>query len=168
MNMNHYNCLVFLYSLCCSALILVFSSCSVEREQIKDISGMYCASAYGNEFSEYTILRIKEDSIQMEVIIPTVGQNTYYGEGVITKRTKQKIKFKFTPRNNPYLESLGIYDLDDHYYLKGLQKGKIMLCYRCKGKILKTILHTGYCDCLVKEEYIESYILKTRKNHIPL
>ena len=170
--MNHFYSLTFLHSLCCSALFLFFSSCTVEREQSKDISGLYCASAHGNEFSEYTILQIKKDSIQMEVIIPTVGQTTYYGKGVITKRTKQKIKFEFTSRNNPYLESFCIYDLDGHYYLKNLQEGEIMLCHLYKGKIFRTILRKEHCNCLINEEdnveFIESYILRTRKNHIPL
>jgi hypothetical protein len=134
------------------------------QKPCKDMNGIYCASAHGDEFSEYTILQIKDDSVQLEVIIPTVGLITYYGKGVITKRTKQKIEFEFTRRNDPHLESCCIYDLEEnnHYYLKDWQEGEIMLCQRYKGKVYRTILHTEHCNCLIKEGQIGSFILKTR------
>lgn len=161
--MDHYKNLRFYYiSLWGFWLSMLLTGCSVQREGLDEVNGMYCVAKSNKEFNSYTIIRIEQNNIALERIYTTVGQITYYGEGVIIKKNKRKLRIKFVPsfdsdRGKQYY----IQNFEGRLYLKILPNNRILLVDSYNGKISRTILYTNQCDCITNE--VESFILGTRK-----
>ena len=144
----------------CLSMLLV--SCSVQRGKLSQLNGIYCASESGREFNFYTIIRIEQKNVALERIYTTVGQITYYGEGVITKRTKRKAKIKLdTCFNSEVGEQYYINNWEGRFYLKFLPNNTILLVDSYNGRNYRTIFHTDQCTCITHD--VESFILGTRK-----
>lgn len=161
--MDHYKNLKFyhinLWGFCLSML---FAGCSVQQAKLGELNGIYCVAKSNKEFNSYTIIRIEESNIALERIYTTVGQITYYGEGVITKRNKRKVRIKFVPyfdcdRGKQYYTQ----NWEGRFYLKILPNSRILLVDSYNGKISRTIFYTNQCDCITND--VESFILGTRK-----
>ncbi len=156
-NMKSYH--INLWGFCLSILL---TSCSVQRAEVGELNGIYCVEESRKEFNYSTIIRIEQDNIVLERIYKTVGQITYYGEGVITKRNKCKVKIKFVPYFDHDMEKeYYMHNLEGRFYLKILPDNRILLVDSYNGKISRTILYTNQCDCITNE--VESFILGTRK-----
>lgn len=146
---------------------MLLVGCSVQRGELCQFNGIYCASESNKEFNYYTIIRIEENNVALERIYTTVGQITYYGEGVITKRTKWKNKIKFgTCFNREVEKQYYINDWEGHFYLKILSNSTFLLVDSNNGRISKTMFYPDQCACITHN--VESFILGTRKIPIEL